>query len=145
VTEVDPPAEVRLAVPTDMALVFNSWLKSYQKLGGDPWEMHPHDYFSHQKARIERLLAGRATVLVLFPAGTPNVVWSWACVDADPASPVLHYVYTVEYRRKKGYARRLVGARDVCTHMTDSRRPDSFAAWKRRAGMRYIPHLLEVT
>lgn len=138
----DIPPVLRPAVKTDMAMVHSSWLKSFRLLGGKHVsEMRKHDYFTLQNRRIDMLLGAGCPVMILHPEGTPNVIAAWACLDVAPE--VFHYVYTVAHHRKKGYAKKLVGDRTVCTHMTDSRRPDSFAAWKQRAGFRYVPHLLD--
>ena len=132
------PVLIRLAVPTDMGLVYDSWLKSFRE--SNP-EMRISDYYEFQRKRIDSILASGAQVMIAHPTGTPNVIAAWVCQDVIVS--LFHYVYTVAHYRHRGYARRLVGSRMVCTHLTDSRRPDSFAAWKRRAGFRYVPHLLD--
>lgn len=161
----DPIVEVavRPARDTDMSLVHNSWLESYRfKLkepreedrcktcahlprkdvfgGAAVQEMHAADYFTHQAARITRLLRHSA-VDVVHPVEAPDVVYAWACLVKN--ADAFHYVWTAKFRRHRGYAKMLVGDRKLCTHMTDSRRPDSFALWARRAGIAYIPHLLD--
>ncbi len=155
------PILLRPAEPSDMGLVYSSWLKSYRYResatsarpcskcsrpprrdvsGGEAnAEVRSDDYFKHQHQAIERLLATGAYVVIAHPAETPAVIAAWACLDADPE--VAHYVYTREAYRERGYARLLVAGRTICTHLTDSRRPDSAAAWKRRMGMRYLPWL----
>lgn len=132
------PVMLRPAVKTDMGLVYDSWLKSFR---ADNPEMRSSDYYEFQRKRIDSILAAGAQVIVAHPEGTPNVIAAWVCLDTIVS--MFHYVYTVAHYRHRGYARKLVGSRLICTHMTDSRRPDSFAAWKRRAGFRYVPHLLD--
>jgi hypothetical protein len=135
----DPISVVlRPGVPADMGLVYDSWLKSFREQNP---EMRVSDYYEFQRKRIDAILASGAPVVVAHPAGTPNVIAGWICLDAIVS--IFHYVYTVAHYRHRGYATKLVGSRMICTHMTDSRRPDSFAAWKRRAGFRYVPHLLD--
>ena len=148
--------KVRPAVATDMGLVFDSWLRAYlcqvkdgAVVGGAATsEMRKDDYFAFQRGRIDRLLETRAHVVVAHPEEAPNVIASWACLDDAPNT--FHYVFTMEARRRNGYAKLLVGDRLFCTHLTDYRRtggtgqhPGSFAAWKRRAGFRYLPHVLD--
>jgi hypothetical protein len=132
------PVALRRAVPTDMGLVYDSWLKSFRDQNA---EMRSSDYYEFQRKRIDTILAAGAQILVAHPDGTPNVIAAWVCLDRIVS--IFHYVYTVAHYRHRGYAGKLVGSRMICTHMTDSRRPDSFAAWKRRAGFRYVPHLLD--
>lgn len=158
----DVPVAVRLAVPTDMALVYDSWLNSYRYRAKDnegrPCPKCRHvvrkdvsgalitagvragDYYRGQRRRIDGILARGAYVVVVHPEEAPNVICAWACLQDKDA---LHYVYTVEVYRHRGYAKLLVADRTVCTHTTDSRRPDSFEAWRRRMGMRFDPYLLE--
>jgi hypothetical protein len=162
----DLPVLVREAVPTDMDLVYDSWLRSYRygrstptsgdrpcskcgqtpradvRGGAENAEMRGDDYYRLQRQRIVSLLRV-SKVMVVHGADTPNVVRAWACLSMAPE--VLHYVYTVSLYRRRGYAKMLVEGRTICTHMTDTRRPDSFAMWKWRMGMRYMPHLLDVT
>jgi GNAT superfamily N-acetyltransferase len=157
---------LRMAEPTDVNFVYDSWLRSYEYQTGDEAadarvcrscgrmgrrrdvsggeanaEIHPSDYWPGQRQRIDRLLATTAAVIVAHPAETPSVIAGWACVDNHP--DVVHYVYVREFYRKRGIAKRLIEGRKVCTHLTESRRPDSATAWKRRMGMRYLPHLLD--
>lgn len=125
-----------------MGLVYDSWLKSYRDGSRDMGaEMRRGDYFSLQRKRIQRLLASGSSVVVVAVEQAPSVICAWACLDLAPQ--VFHYVYTVAEHRRHGYARQLIGERSICTHLTDSRLADSFAAWKRRVGFRYMPHLLE--
>jgi GNAT superfamily N-acetyltransferase len=165
--------DVRPAKPTDMAFVFDSWLKSYRyRIDRPAAESHrcprckrmpprdingaaavegmrTSDYFDVQRDRIVRLLSRGSTVVVAFPdepVRSPDVIAAWACYDALPE--VLHYVYVDDFYRRKGLARRLIGERRVITHLTDSkrtdsRRPDSFAFIKEKLGLRYVPHLLD--
>jgi hypothetical protein len=161
----DQPIVVREAVPTDLDLVYDSWLRSYRfkrsaptsgdrecpkchqrpnwdvRGGAENAEMLADDYFKLQRNRIDNLLRTSQVVVVAAKA-SPDVVRAWACVRGFD---VLHYVYTVAIYRRRGYARMLTDGLAFCTHMTDTRRPDSFAAWKFRRGMRYMPHLLDVT
>lgn len=160
---------LRTAESTDLNFVYDTWLNSYRfvveesakkncQACGKPCghltgreingaaavaEMRTDDYFRLQRQRIDSLLANSAFIMVAHPDGTPNVIAAWACLDVAPA--VFHYVYAREFHRKKRLATRLIGDRKICTHLTDSRRPDSFAAWKRRSGIRYMPHLLDAT
>ena len=130
--------ETRQATAADLDFVYSSWLNSFR--ASCP-EMRSADYFKYQGKRIDRLLAGGAELVVAHPVGHPVVIDAWAC--SWPQESVLHYVYTREHMRRKGLAKTLVGSLATCTHMTDTRRPDSFAAWKHRANMRYVPHLLD--
>lgn len=168
-----PPAIItfsqRVAEPTDLNFVYDSWLNSYRWVVDDDAKklcqscnqpcghqtgretngaaavagMRTDDYYRLQRERIDTLLARSTFVMIAHPDGAPNVIAAWACLDVAPA--VFHYVFTREFHRHKGLAKQLVGDRKICTHLTDSRRPDSFAAWKRRAGIRYMPHLLDAT
>ena len=162
----DQPIIVRDSVPTDLDLVYDSWLRSYRfkrsvptsgdqpcskcrqrpnwdvKGGAENAEMLADDYYQLQRARIVALLRV-SHVKVVAAEKSPDVVRAWACLSL--VTEVLHYVYTVALYRRRGYAKMLVEGRTICTHMTDTRRPDSFAAWKMRCGMRYMPHLLDVT
>lgn len=158
---VDIPVLVRAARQTDIPLVMSSWLHSYRFkarssntvcgtcrrevrlfFGGEAnTHMHDSDYFDLQGKRIERLLKAGAPVVVLCHAEATDVVYSWACLGVSPL--VLHYVWTDKEHRGRGFAKRLVEGRKIVTHMTDSRRADSFARWASRAEMRYQPHLLD--
>jgi GNAT superfamily N-acetyltransferase len=157
---------LRMGEETDRAFIYDSWLRSYEFQVGDVAadakicktcgrtrrrdvsgghansEIHPRDYWSFQRGRINRLLDTTAAVIVAYPEGTPSVIAGWACVDNDPE--IVHYVYVREFYRQKGIARRLIEGRKICTHLTDSRRPDSATAWKRRMGMRYLPYLFDL-
>lgn len=132
------PVILRPVIKTDMGLVYDSWLKSFRD---DNPEMLSSDYYEFQRKRIDSILATGAPIVIAHPEGTPNVIAAWICLDV--IAELFHYVYTVAHYRQRGYARQLVGQRTICTHITGSRRPDSFAAWKRRAGFRYVPHLLD--
>lgn len=138
------PIALREGRRDDMNFVFDTWLNSFRDGSREMGhEMRTGDYFRLQRERIQRILAAGGVIIIAHPEPTPSVISAWACLDVAPS--VFHYVYTRnDYGdRKRGYAKLLVGARQICTHLTDSRRPDSFAAWKHRAGFRYMPHLLE--
>ena len=140
------PVLIRPARQDDMNFVFDSWLNSFRHGNREMGtEMRASDYFKLQRKRIQRILATGGHVVIAHMDGAPSVISAWACLDVAPS--VFHYVYTrAEYgERRRGYAKLLVGDRRICTHLTDSRLGDSFAAWKRRAGFRYMPHLLEMT
>lgn len=138
---------VRPATSDDMRFVFDSWLKSYryQADGGGGQAvagMRDEDYYDLQRGRIEAILRRSGEIRIAHPEGAPSVIAAWACLDREP--DVFHYVYTrASTDRRRGLAKQLIGTRRVCTHLTDTRRPDSFAAWKERIGFRYMPHLLD--
>lgn len=131
----------RPAETTDLDLVYDSWLRSFEDACVADFQMRKSDYYRLQRERIDRLFAGSAFVMVAHREGSPDVIDAWICLDVAPA--VFHYVYTQSFQRRQGLAKMLIGERRICTHLTDSRRPDSFAAMKRRMGIRYMPHLLD--
>ncbi len=128
------PIIQREGAPDDVSYVFHSWLKGCR--GSFP-DMGTADYYELQHARIERLLS-TSPLVVLHPQGAPAVICAWAVLDTAPE--VAHYVHVRGERRRAGLATRLLAGRSVITHLTEQGR-----ALKRKLGLRYMPHLLDVS
>ncbi len=87
---------IRPGTDDDIPFVYSTWIKSYRRTDLRPAELH---------ARIERLLATTAAILVCTPDGAPGTIVGWACVDI---AGHLHYVYVRASHRRLGIARQLV-------------------------------------
>jgi hypothetical protein len=138
------PVAIRPFVESDRPFVSNSWFRSCRDTMPAMRNMRTADLCAFQSRRIDALLADESNwVCVVHPVDTPSVIVAWAC-RGQPAT-ILHYVYTSQAYRNRGFARDLCKGVEFCTHETDSKRADSFARWRHRAGIRYIPHLLDGT
>jgi GNAT superfamily N-acetyltransferase len=132
--------ELRDGTEDDLRFVFATWLRGHwagqEAARLSMGEMRRDDYFALQHQRIDNLLASTARIRVAHPTGRPLVIAGWACIDQAPA--VLHYVHVKEPYRRKGVARRLIGGRSVCTHLTTMG-----LHLKMALSMKYMPHLLD--
>jgi hypothetical protein len=97
---------IRPHVATDIPIIFNSWLESY-RVGDEPRKMGNDLYFRNHH-RLVTELASRAGVQVLVACATDDIdqVFGWAC--AEPASRVVHYVFSKKPFRESGIAAQLI-------------------------------------
>ncbi len=102
------PALVRLAEPSDVPLVSESWLEAYRN--DSPWAHRLTDrvFFAHHQPVVAALLS-RSCALVACDPEDPRVVYG--AVVWEPATeegPALHWVYVRKALRRLGVARRLL-------------------------------------
>lgn len=103
------PITIREVCEDDVALILNSWLKSYRNSPGIT--TCPNDiYFSEtmgQKAKIMKLLAECDTSVACDP-NDPSQVYGWATWELMPdTTSVIHYCYVKQSYRRQGIARAL--------------------------------------
>lgn len=79
--------------PEDLAMVFDSYLKSWRvnKAAGT---IPNHLYYETQRTLLEDLIARGSTVCVAYPEGRDDVILGWACAEVKEGKTVLHYLYT---------------------------------------------------
>lgn len=84
---------VRDREPEDLALVFDSWLKTWRT---SKWAgvIPNHLYFETQRVLIEDLIGRGAVIKLAYPDGRPDVILGWACGEVKEGKTVLHYLYT---------------------------------------------------
>lgn len=114
---------VRPAGPDDMALVLDSWARSFRlparraRLGvlevdsyvelGPKRALAPTVWSRALRGAIEALVA-RAAIAVAYHPTQPGVVVGWVAFEEQPEHAVLHYVWTRPETRRQGVARRLL-------------------------------------
>lgn len=84
---------VRDRAPDDLAMVFDSWLKSWRT---SKWAgvIPNHLYFDTQRTLIEDLIARGAHIKIAYPEGRPDIILGWVCAEEKEGKTVLHYLYT---------------------------------------------------
>jgi hypothetical protein len=84
---------VRDRRPEDLAMVFDSWLKSWRT---SKWAgvIPNHLYFETQRVLIEDLIARGASIKIAYPSGREDIILGWACGEEKEGKTVLHYLYT---------------------------------------------------
>lgn len=117
--------ELRSASPEELPVVCETWAGTWKRSRAAG--CIPNDLFDRVTyAAIQQLLDRGMQVRVLVDRGRPDLVLSWVAYELDPRKPgsaVVHYVFTREPLRRRGYAQLLlddIGAgRDfVYTHKT---------------------------
>lgn len=100
----------RPATPTDLPLVYGSWLASF-RLSHAAGLVPMATYGATYTDAIDRLLArkGCRVIVAHHPDEAPGAadVYGWACVE-DGVPPALHYCYVIGPYRRKGLARALL-------------------------------------
>jgi hypothetical protein len=119
-----PWFEIRPAAPEELPAVFEAWVGTYKRsrtAGCIP----NHLFESVQLATITGLLQRGARVDVLCAREAPAVVLAWVCWEHDKraAAPIVHYAFTRDGIRERGYMTLLLKAigatgRFLCTHET---------------------------
>lgn len=131
-----PWFEIRPAAQDEMPAILESWLGTYKR-SQSAGTVPNHLYASVQTACIDGLLARGAKVSVLCARSTPDLVLAWVCHEADrrgPA-PIVHYLFTKDAVRDRGYASlllRSIGAGDgrfIYTHQTSFSKRWPRARW----------------
>lgn len=84
---------IRTHTPDDLAMVFDSWLKSWRT---SKWAgvIPNHLYFDTQRVLIEELLSRGAKLHIAYPSGREDIILGWACSEEKEGKTVLHYLYT---------------------------------------------------
>jgi hypothetical protein len=131
---------IRLAVESDVALIYSSWLRSYWNATVCHQGIEYQAYQAGQRARIERLLQARTALVACSPEAPDTIMgwlsWGGAGVDHTWA---LNYVYVRHIYRRSGVARLLTrGYVWAATHMTPA-----FA--RAFPSIPFNPYLLELT
>lgn len=121
---IQPWFEIRAATPEELPNVFESWVGTYKRsltAGCIP----NHMFEAVQLATITGLLQRGAKVSVLCAREAPAVVLAWVCWEPDKraAAPIVHYAFTRDGLRQRGYAGLLLKAtgatgRFLYTHQT---------------------------
>lgn len=97
---------LRSIVPSDVAFVFSTWLRSYRSAAE---KVSAAVYFQFQREAIERMLS-RSRVLVACDPETRGHVLSYLVLESIGGVPVLHYAYTKAPFRRLGIAGSLLSA-----------------------------------
>lgn len=92
--------QIRSATESDVAFVFNSWLKSYRNSNSCKSISNPV-YFDFQHKVIEKLLA-RCVVLVVCEATDPSQIYGYIVYESVEGIPILHYAYVKHAFRGMG-------------------------------------------
>lgn len=98
---VDAPIVLRPAREADMALIIDSWVRSYRK---QRQNIDATTYGTGQRKLINRLLDGRTALLVAAFDEHDDDVWGWSCTSTG----TVHYVWVRLEYRSKGIAKRLL-------------------------------------
>lgn len=137
------PIQIRPAGDEDIAMLYDSWLKSYAGQNKDQprWSVYPM-----QRIIVRRLLRDAITLVA---AGndveSKDDIYGWACAERSPkyGRLVLHYAFTKMIFRKRGIFRALLGGFDhdrgesiYCSH-----RGFILKEIKNRYNTRYVPQL----
>jgi GNAT superfamily N-acetyltransferase len=101
-----PKARYRMATPSDDALIYRSWLKSYAKADAVSWV--PRDVYLREYHRVVKELILRSKTLVACDPLAPDVIWGFIVFEEKSHSLVLHYLYVKQVNRRAGIGRRLV-------------------------------------
>jgi hypothetical protein len=116
--------EVRPAIAEELPAVFEAWSGTYKR-SRSAGCIPNHLFDSVQLATMTGLLQRGARVSVLVARDAPSVVLAWVCWEHDKraAAPIVHYVFTRDGLRQRGYAGlllRAIGAtgRFLYTHET---------------------------
>lgn len=133
---------VRPARESDMAYVYDTWLKALRPEYPD---MRTGDFYTWMRGRVEALLSELpidVSISVAHPDGEPDVIWGWCAGWLGINRTDLWFVYVRPEHRHAGVARRLTaeyvgdGLPLVVRHLTEDAR-----AIKRAHPnlLRYIP------
>lgn len=100
---------IRKRIPSDLAFVFDSWMKSWRT---SKWAgvIPNHLYFETQRVLIEDLIARGAWILVAHPEGQVDTIIGWACAEQKDERCVLHYIYVKDPFLGLGIAEKLLDA-----------------------------------
>lgn len=104
---------VRPARESDMAYVYDTWLKALRPEYPD---MRTGDYFEWMRERIDDALRYGLTlaedvhVVVLYPGDEEDVIWAWAAFDwrTSDRAPAVLFVYVRPDHRKQGLGRAII-------------------------------------
>ena len=137
------PVQIRPAEDQDIAMLYDSWLKSYAGQNKDQprWSVYPM-----QRTVVRRLLRDAITLVAAGnDAESAGDIYGWACAERSPeyGKLVLHYAFTKMVFRKRGIFRALLGGFDhnrgesiYCSH-----RGFILKEIKNRYNTRYVPQL----
>jgi hypothetical protein len=103
------PFGIRPAVETDVAFIFNSWLKSYRNTEGS---VSNAVYFQFHHKLIETLLE-RSDVKVMHQIDDPNEIIGYLCYELVENIPVIHYVYIKNSFRKLNLLEKLLTSGNI--------------------------------
>lgn len=92
---MDVPSQttVRDLVPSDVAFVMDSWIKSWRV---SPWAgCVPNNQFHDvQRSTIEGLIGRGAKIRVLSITDRPDVILGWVCTEVERSGrTVVHFIY----------------------------------------------------
>ena len=107
--EVELAYEIQPATEADMALVWNSWLKSY-RCEPESQRMPARAYHLWQKDIVQRLLDGGARVYVARDAERPVFLFGWLCAQRVGDALACHYAFVKRSFRERGVGHALLAA-----------------------------------
>jgi len=96
------------ARPTDMAFVFDSWLKSYAD-SSFACDIDNDSYYANQQSVIVDLVK-RSNVVVAVDQEDSDHLFGWACVEQSGPTHIVHYVFVKHAMRGMGVARSILEA-----------------------------------
>jgi len=96
---------LRALDPSDLAFIFNSWLKSYRDSSFGKSISNPM-YFRQHHHVIDKLI-GRTEIILAVNQDDPKQIYGYVCMERRGPIPILHYLYVKQPYRKLGIARQL--------------------------------------
>lgn len=116
------PVHIRSALPTDVSIVYATWLHSLYSL--EPYKRLPKDYFmAAQQALIQSLLT-RSQVLIACDPNDLDQIYGYSVVKL--ANSTLHWIFTKKLFRNMHVGTRLIehmGDNEIaCTQYTPAMR-----------------------
>lgn len=101
-----PRWDVRLAVPGDMAFVFDSWLKSSHRTYPN-MHVKPDDWFPEARATVQRLVES-SVAAVAHVAGFPDELLGHVVYGKWRKTLAVHYAFVKPDARRHGVLRSLL-------------------------------------
>jgi GNAT superfamily N-acetyltransferase len=103
-----PNVDVRLAKAEDLNFVFSCWLRNYKHASLFAKNIKNDVFYKwHQKA-IERIIERGAQIRIVHPAGDPETILGFACLELWDQKPLIHFVYIKKAFRGMGLAKQLL-------------------------------------
>lgn len=102
----EAPVMTRKAIESDVAFIFNSWLKSFRQSNLCKGITDTIYYNEHHKV-IENLLLTCDT-FILCPESNPDDIYGYICAEKIDGVFVVHFIYIKHIYRGLGLAKKLV-------------------------------------
>lgn len=130
--------EIRVAKLEDIPFIYSTWLRSYRHASQFARKITTNVFYEMHHKVIDRFIERGGEVYIAHPAGEPDVILGYLCMDT--VQPVAQYIYVKKPFRKMGIARALIKDKDIklFTHWT----ADTDWIVKKISGLIYNPYLV---